>query len=208
VLGIPCEIWHEWDKGFREGPSSRLILSYDSGKSWPEASIMARDEEKESIYGDPRLTVTDDGRIIAMFWKYGLKTGADMPAHLVMSDDNGRTWCKPYNTGVIGQITSPYFLKNGNMLCITQKRFGAPGLKAIFSQDVGKTWKIDNEVTVWGTGHLVDNKNPFSGYQDYSFGYSSILYLNDEMFMVPFWCSNGKTTYIRILKVRVSIVLK
>ncbi|NJD01104.1 MAG: exo-alpha-sialidase [Ruminiclostridium sp.] len=149
TMGIPCEVWHEWDKGFKEGPSSRLIFSYDNGKTWPGASIMAIDKMKESIYGDPRLTILEDGRLIALFWRYCLKTGEDIPVHRVESEDNGKTWSEPYNTGIAGQIANPISLFDGLMLCIFQKRFGDPGIKAVLSYDNGVTWDTKNTVEVW-----------------------------------------------------------
>ncbi|NJD02147.1 MAG: exo-alpha-sialidase [Ruminiclostridium sp.] len=203
MLGIPCEVWHEWDKGFREGPSSRLIISKDKGETWNKASIMALDEMKESIYGDPRITFLEDGRIVTLFWRYSLKTGEDMPVHRVESSDGGETWSKPYNTGLESQIANPVSFGNGIMLCIFQKRFGDQGMKAVLSYDNGLTWDTGNVATIWQSESSTDNKNPFQGYQDYTFGYSSAMKLSDREVLATFWCSNGKTTYIRICRLQV-----
>lgn len=204
ALGMTCEVWHEWDKGFREGPSSRLILSHDQGHTWPEAAMMAKDPNGASIFGDPRLTVNEYGKWIALFWRYSLLSGEDMPVHRAESGDEGRTWSEPHDTGLRGQIASPLSLGEGRMLCVFQERFGSPGLKAMFSRDEGMTWEADSVTTLWGSAADTENRNPFSGYEQYTFGYSSIVGVDERTALVPFWCSNGRTTCIRMLKLNVS----
>ena len=204
-LGIPCEIWHEWDKGFREGPSARLILSYDKGESWPEAAIMAKDDKKECLYGDPRLTILPDSRIVAFLWRHNFKVGKDLPVHRVESADMGATWSRPCSTDIEGQIANPVSLADGLMLCVYQKRFGDDaGLKAILSYDDGRSWDRQTEVSILTMGHHVDSTNPFSGYDAYTFGTSSVLKLSASEVLVSFWASNGKATCIRMLRVQVN----
>ena len=134
-LGIPCEVWHEWDRGFRQGPSSRLILSADSGKSWKRASIMAADVRKKSIYGDPRLTVTADGKLIALFWRYA-ETGL-ICRFTDLSADCGESWAEPQALSLEGQISCPVALNDQLSLCVYQKRFGkSAGVRAVISRDL------------------------------------------------------------------------
>ncbi len=202
-LGIPCEIWHEWDKGWREGPSTRLIRSFNNGETWPEAALMARDGNKESIFGDPKIAVLPDDKIISLFWRYGLKSGKDMPIHMSSSTDSGLTWGIPKSTGISGQRSSPVSLGNGLVLCIYQKRFGDDsGIKCIMSFDDGGSWMQDTDISVYRIGHHTNNANPFSGYTDsYTFGYSSILKLSDDEILVPFWMNGGESCHIRILRI-------
>jgi len=204
VLGMPCEVWYEWDKGFRDGPSTRLILSRDGGKSWPEAGILAKDETRTLIYGDPRLSLLPDGRLIALMWTYDFVAEKDLPVHRTESSDNGRTWRKVHNTGLTGQITSPAFLLNKVLLAVYQKRFGAEaGLRAILSYDAGLSWDHSTDTAIQGFGDRGDSTNPFAGYEQYGFGYSTVLKLSETEVLVPFWMSNGKTTCIRVLRVRI-----
>ena len=203
-LGIPCETWHEWDKGFREGPSARLILSNDNGESWPEAASMAEDDKKECFYGDPRLTILPDNRIVALLWKHNFIAGKDLPIHRVESVDMGATWSQPCGTHIEGQIANPVSLAGNQMLCVYQKRFGDDaGLKALLSYDDGKSWDRQTEVSILTMGHHVDSTNPFSGYDAYTFGCSSVLKLSDSEVLVSFWANNGTATCIRMLRVQV-----
>ncbi len=205
ALGIPCEVWHEWDKGFREGPSTRLILSQDNGQTWPEAGMIARDEARQLIYGDPRPTLLPDGRLVVLLWVYNIDTEEDLPVHRAESSDNGRTWSPVHNTELIGQIANAASLRQGLMLAVYQRRFGDDaGLRAVLSYDDGLTWDGGTDTLIWPAGHHTDLKNPFAGYEKYTFGYSTVLRLSENEVLAPFWVSNGKTTYIRILKVYVA----
>lgn len=203
VLGIPCEVWKEWDLGFREGPSSRLIFSSDDGETWPDASIMAADEMKECIYGDPRITVLPDGRLVTLFWKYSLKDGKDMPVHRVESTDNGVSWGKPYDTGFISQIASPVSLGSNLMICVYQRRFGNPSLRAILSYDHGLTLDKRTDIAVYESGKGTDDTNPFTGYTGYTFGYSSVIKLSNREVMAVYWCGDREGTSIRISRLEV-----
>ena len=202
-LGMPCEIWHEWDKGWREGPSTRLIRSFDNGETWPEASVMARDEHTASIFGDPKIAVLPDGKLMALFWRYSLASGKDMPIHSSLSADSGRSWGAPKSSGIVGQRSSPVSLGDGLVLCVYQKRFGEDaGLKGIMSFDEGKTWTPDSDQSIYRIGHHTNDTNPFSGYtHSYAFGYSSVLKASDHEILIPFWMNGGAACHVRILRI-------
>ena len=206
TLAIPCEIWHEWDKGFQDGPSARLIFSDDGGESWPQAAIMAGDPTQACIYGDPRITTRSDGRMIALFWKHDLTTSQDLPVHRAESADNGRTWRTAMDTGLTGQIANPWALDEKHMLCVYQERFGENvGVRAAFSSDSGRTWDQANATTLWGVGQHVTDRNPFSGFQKYAFGTSSLCPCGEREAWVCFWHSNGNGACVRVLKLTVAL---
>ena len=205
ALGMPFEVWHEWDKGFREAPSTRLIISHDNGKTWPEAGIIARDDSRRHIYGDPRLTKLPDGKLVVLLWVHNIETEKDLHAHRSESADNGRTWSPVHDTQLTSQIANPAWLREGLMLAVYQRRFGDDaGLRGILSYDDGLSWDDGTDTELWAFGHHTDDKNPFSGYEEYTFGYSSIFRLSEHEVLVTFWASNGKTTCVRILRVRVT----
>lgn len=202
ALGMPFEVWHEWDKGWREGPSTRLIRSTDQGRTWPVGGIIARDLGRNVIYGDPRLTVYSDGRTVALLWVYDIGGNEDQPVHRAESSDAGRTWSVPESTGLVAQICNPVALKGDALLAVYQKRFGADsGLRAILSRDAGRSWDAATDTALWTCKREAGDTNPFSGYEQYAFGYSTTLRISDMEALVTFWASNGRTTCIRILRV-------
>jgi hypothetical protein len=205
VLGLPCEIWHEWESGFRNGPSARMIFSHDSGKSWLYASVMAMDPDKSTIFGDPRITVCGSGSLYAMFWRYSLKTGFDLNTHAAISDDSGRNWGPVIDTGIKGQISNPLWIDADFMACVYQDRFQQPGLRIVFSRDGGLTWDTENASSIWNAdvvSGLVQN-NPFQGYQAYSFGYSSVIQIVNNEYILAFWNGDSSSTNISFIKFRI-----
>lgn len=207
MLGIPCEVWKEWDFGFREGPTSRLIFSYDHGETWPDAAIMAKDAASASIFGDPRLTRLDDGRVVALFWRYSLADGKDMPVHRAESADGGRSWGEPVSTGLTGQIASPAALGGGLMLGLYQKRFGEDaGLRAILSHDNGFSWDETTDTAVYESGRTTASDNPFVGIADYTFGYSSLVPISDREMLAVYWRNRDgeEGTCIQISRIELS----
>jgi len=205
TIGLPCEIWHEWESGFREGPSARLILSTDSGNTWSSAAIMAADADKQTIFGDPRITICGKNRLYAMFWRYSLKTGSDLNTHATISEDGGRNWGPAFDTGIKGQISNPLWLGSGFMACVFQDRFEQPGLRVAFSRDSGLTWNTAAAPSIWnaGTGSGTVDKNPFQGYQTYSFGYSSVIRAENGDFVICFWNGDNSATNISFIRFRI-----
>jgi hypothetical protein len=205
TLGMPFEVWHEWDKGFRQGPSTRMVLSRDNGRTWPEAGIIARDDNRQTVYGDPRPTLLPDGRIVVLLWVYDIRTEQDRPVHRSESSDHGRTWSVPVSTNLAGQIANPVSLDGGRMIAVYQKRFGEgeTGIRAVLSRDGGRTWLSSTDTLLWSAEQRLDTTNPFSGYDAYAFGYSTALKLSNTSILVAFWASNGGASCIRILKLEV-----
>ncbi|HOV64624.1 MAG TPA: sialidase family protein [Spirochaetia bacterium] len=203
-LGIPCEVWHEWDRGWRQWPSSRLILSSDSGLSWPSAGIMAQDTERNSIYGDPRLTILPDGRLLALFWRYSLLDGKDFSVHRSISIDSGRNWEPPFAIPLEAQISCPVALSPGLTLCVYQKRFGdAAGVHAVLSYDECLHFDMATDTILWKSPKKTASQNPFSGYADFQFGYTTCLKESETDVLVSFWAGNGRTSCVKLLRLKV-----
>lgn len=204
ALAMPFEVWHEWDKGFREGPSTRMIFSRDGGRTWPQAGIIARDARRRLIYGDPRTALLPDGRLIALLWAHDFVAEQDLPIHFSESHDGGLTWSAPRSTGIAGQIANPVWLGDGAVAAFYQKRFepGTPGMHAVLSLDAGLTWLSETDTLIWAAPSQNAGANPFSGYEMYSFGYSSALRCPDNSILLTFWASNGPATCVRMLRLR------
>jgi hypothetical protein len=210
ALAVPFEVWHEWDKGFREGPSTRMIFSRDGGKTWPQEGIIARDAHRRLIYGDPRPTLLPDGRIVVLLWKHDFVAEQDHPSHCSESRDGGLTWSPPRSTGIAGQIANPVALGGGVVVAFYQKRFkpGSPGICAILSFDDGATWLSETDTLVWTAPTQNAGTNPFSGYEMYSFGYSSAIRCPDNSILLTFWAGNGPTTCIRMMRLQVDRIVR
>ncbi len=197
-FGFPCEVHDEWDKGYREGPTARFILSRDRGESFPEGFMMA--SHPGYIFGDARLTVDDEGALISYFWCYNLSAQRDEPLHRSVSRDMGRGWSEPVPINLRMQITSPWFIRRGLTLCLTQDRFSeAPGLRALLSFDEGMSWDMDGGVLVWDAGgSRPDSGNPFGGFEQFRFGFSSIQPTGENTALAVYWHSGGAGTMVSV----------
>jgi Neuraminidase (sialidase) len=79
------------------------------------------------------------------------------------SDDNGKTWVKPWKTDMIGHPVDLIQLKDGRIMATYGIRVGSHGfpggVRACFSSDNGKTWDIRTEVQIrndflnWDVGY-------------------------------------------------------
>ena len=63
-----------------------------------------------------------------------------------ISDDGGKTWTRPEDTGMRGAPVSGICLANGNMLCTYADRTSpdGAGVRAALSYDRGETWDVGN----------------------------------------------------------------
>jgi hypothetical protein len=203
-IGFPSEVHHEWDKGFREGPSARFIKSYDRGETFSEINMIVL--EKDVIHGDARLTRDEDNNIVAFFWKFDSINSLDLPVHKSVSKDCGKTWDIPYPTTLVSQITSPLYFKKGLMLGITQDRMSIPSaIKAYLSYDEGMSWDLETcEIVFNGKIPPVDG-DAFKSFDQYQFGYSWLIKTGENRAIAVYWHANeNNTRSISVTKLLVS----
>lgn len=137
-----------------------LLRSTDEGKSWKYYATMASDPGgKLGSFVEPGLVRTRSGRIIAGFRNHGPENAI----YMSYSDDNGKTWVKPWKTDMIGHPVDLIQLKDGRIMATYGIRVGSHGfpggVRACFSSDNGKTWDIRTEVQIrndflnWDVGY-------------------------------------------------------
>ncbi len=200
-LGFPCEMHDHWDGGYREGNCSRFITSCDGGATFCVGKVMAGDEG--ILYGDARpVWIGDTLRIF--FWTLDLGKMQDLPVHFVETRDNARSWSPPQPVGITTQIISPVYLEGGVMIAVHQDRFSEdPGLKAILSYDNGISWDHRTEITLFGAGSRPDGTNPFAQFDQFRFGYSSLIQTGPLSCLASFWHADGIATAISVIELQV-----
>ncbi|MBC8548294.1 MAG: exo-alpha-sialidase [Candidatus Brocadiales bacterium] len=204
TLGFPCEMHDHWEGGYKEGNCSRFIKSYDRGNTFPEGKIMAAD--KGILYGDARSTFIEN-RLVIFLWTLDLAKMKDLPIHFISTENSAGTWSNPSPINITTQIMSPMYLGNGLMLAIHQDRFSdSPGLKAMLSYDSGLNWDKKTEITLFSADKKPDGTNPFAQFNQFQFGYSSLLKTGDSTCLASFWHTNGVTTSISVTKISVENV--
>ncbi|NQT59160.1 MAG: exo-alpha-sialidase [Bacteroidetes bacterium] len=204
TLGFPCEMHDHWEGGYVEGNCSRFIKSYDRGDTFSEGNIMAAD--KGILYGDARPTFIKN-KLVVFLWTLNLAKMEDQPIHVVTTENCAKSWSDPAPINITTQIMSPMYLDDGLLLAIHQDRFsGSPGLKAILSHDNGLNWDKETETTLYGADNRPDGTNPFAQFDQFQFGYSSLLKTGDNSCLASFWHANGETTSISVMKISIEDV--
>ncbi len=117
-----------------------LIFSKDTGKTWGEFAIPARDITNRIFYWDQRPAVIGNDKMLNVFWTYDTQRKEYLNIHSTESFDNGRTWTKPADIGFAGQPASPIRLPDGRIALIYIDRSDIPTIKMRLSGDDGCSW--------------------------------------------------------------------
>ena len=122
--------------------------STDRGESWKLLATVAADHEMS----ETAVAQLADGRLVLISRPEG---------DIAWSSDLGRTWTKPVPLGI--RLFEPRLitLRDGTLLCL-HGSYGAGGLRAMFSNDGGRTWLCPNarwgypvDSSVYGYGQAV-----------------------------------------------------
>ena len=132
-----------------------LMFSEDEGRTWPEFVEICPAPENRVFYWDQRPAVLPDGSLLNVFWTYEREAGAYLNIHASRSEDNGRTWSPPWDTGFPGQPAPVVARDDGALAMVYMDRTGKPALKLRLSRDGGRTWPEDSERTLDDFGHLM-----------------------------------------------------
>lgn len=124
----------------RSRPYSRsyVCASRDGGRVWTYLSTIGSGAIGSEGYNEGAIEKLNDGSIVAV-----LRTGnmtdvacQDNPVMVSRSADGGRTWKKPWRSGVNGAYPDVELLSDGLLALST----GRPGAVVVFSLDRGDTW--------------------------------------------------------------------
>jgi hypothetical protein len=150
TLALPYEAWKAY---YDPGPGQHhasLRLSSDWGKTWRGPAIVAHDPDGRLLYWDQRLAVNpEDGRLIAMFWTHDRRAQQDVPMHVAWGSPDGQAWTAPVSTGIAGQICAPLWLPGGRVFAAYVHRHDPPSLRAILSDDGGRTFAAAEELVFY-----------------------------------------------------------
>lgn len=146
----------DWLRGYH----AFAALSGDDGRSWPELVAMPNDPEGRVAHYDQRCTVAADGRIVALAWAHDVVADRTLPARVSFSDDGGRTWTVPGETGIVGGPVNPVTLADGRIFAVYARRTAPRGIRCCISADGGRTWETDREFVVFdeASGRIVGER--------------------------------------------------
>ncbi len=150
--------------------ASHLMVSTDNGHSFKRRSVISADPSGSDIMAEPHLCRTADGDLVCAV----RKTDQDQkPMVLTWSDDDGHTWTKPKEVFEFG--VWPCLQLMGNRILVLS--YGRPGVHMRFAAD-GRGLEWSDAVTLIEGDH--------AEYVKHSCGYTSILALLDDTFLIAY----------------------
>jgi hypothetical protein len=116
------------------GKAVRLAVSKDNGETWSIGAPVA--EDPVSGFRNPSLVRLSDRRLFCLFERASRSPGL-MSCE---SSDNGVTWSKPVDTGILGGRPSCAALSGGVLVCAFADRWPS-GMSLMRSFDGGVRWE-------------------------------------------------------------------
>jgi hypothetical protein len=218
-LALPYEAWKEYHDTSPGQHHAALRLSSDGGRTWMGPEIVAHDTEGRLLFWDQRLAVNpEDGRLIAMFWTHDRQAQEDVPMHVAWGSPDGKRWSEPRSTGVAGQICAPLWLPGGRVFAAYVHRHQPPSLRAVLSEDAGRSWKMAEELVFYekergqqesGMGGKRDFADYWADMSIWTFGHPAAVRLGDwdrqehGDVLVAYYAGDERTMSIHWVRIRI-----
>ncbi len=206
ALAQPFEHWKEHGAAAPGEPAAWLRLSDDDGRSWTDEVLVARHPANARFYWDQRLEAHPlDGRLVNMFWTHDVGAGRDLDVHVAWGTADGSDWTDPVGTGLPGQHCQPISLGGDRLIAVYSHRQEPPGIRAVVSEDFGRTWDRTGELVVWaseagdepGSGGPRAQEQYWNDMGAWQFGHPRGVVLPSGEVLVVFYGGTGVTRSAR-----------
>lgn len=184
----------------RLGERVLVAISDDDGLSWPDHATALVDPDEQLGFLEQKLTLLDDGRILATSWAVSLDDCTDRPNHFSLSDDDGQTWSVPKSMGIDGQTLSAVHLGGERFLLAYNRRYGDQGVVVALATFGGEEWKVDQDLLAYDpasqrTGRVAQSLA--DEMLDFAFGFPTLTRLKDSTVLLTYWSVEGDRCGIR-----------
>jgi len=193
-----------WDGTKPSGAHGILVRSGDRGATWEEFAIYSELPEDRASPVESRLCEMQPGRIAALAWALDEGTGEHLPNHITVSEDYGKTWSDPINTGVRGQASNLMHLGGDRLLTIHCHREDEPyGLFVRVIDFTGNRWKTVTEERIWEP-EAARRTTGYGDMRNLKFGQPSLLSLDNGEILATHWAVENGQGKILIHRIRVA----
>lgn len=141
-----------------------------------------------SLYiNETAMVEVSPGRVLA------LSRVESEPQYLVerWSDDGGVTWTDPLRTGIWGYPAHLLKLRDGRILCAYGYRREPGGVRAVLSEDGGRTWDMDNVTVLRDDGGYASNLREDRTRWQSDVGYPVSVQLSDESILTAYYITES-----------------
>ncbi len=159
-----------------DGAAVWAVRSEDDGETW-EVTKIAGPQPGVGGFNETAICDNGQGEIIAVM----RPRNTSMHSYQCFSNDGGKTWGPPLDTGFWGYPSNVIRLEDGRLLCTFGYRRESMGIRAVLSSDGGHTWDVKNTIVLRADGHGNggDNGYPLSLQMDDGHIFT-IYYINDK----------------------------
>jgi hypothetical protein len=140
--------------------------------------------------GETALLEVSPGRVLAM---HRAQTPEIPDRYLLQnwSDDGGLTWSHPMRTDIWGYPPHLLKLSDGRVLCSVGYRREPMGIRAVLSNDGGKTWDMDNLVVLRDDGGYPSSLSNNPGKPGDDLGYPISTQLSDGSILTVYYITGS-----------------
>ena len=168
--------------------SGWIIYSDDDGENWDKLSEFYKSKEGHVSTWECRLCETNN-KIIVIFWAYDNKNKKNLNNHIVISEDEGKTFNTIIDTKIRGQASNIMFYKDEIIFTIHCHRENPTGLILRKVDISGNNFKILEEINLFSKDGLSSDDTDISKqFGSLKFGQPSLLLLNNSEMLICFWC--------------------
>ena len=165
--------------------------SDDGGRTWSKIGTFF--SSTDVTPWEVRSIQLPSGIIVLVIWAYDLKNQRHLSNHVVWSDDDGKTWSKPIDTGLRGQASN-LFIYKGQLGVLQARREGPkPGicLSLIDLKDDSVT--VLDVAYAWdAVGMAIKQGNIETQFAALKFGQPSLVQIDESNYVLFFWnCIDG-----------------
>lgn len=207
-LFIPVEATAEHGQQMMMG-----CFSDDGGRTLSPLVPIAHDAAGQYGFGDGKVTVLPDGRIVMLAWTYLNRTEETINVHRCVSSDGGITWSPPEPTNTVCQIMTPLSLGDQGLVAAGNVRTYPEGIRLFRSIDAGATW-IGTPIQLWDARQSKVTVEPMAISQSptgdgklwnalpsFTFGCPELTMLAEDDVLLTYYADLQGVTHIRACQI-------
>ena len=122
-----------------------------------------------------------------------MKKQRHLANHVVWSDDDGRTWSKPIDTGLRGQASNLFLFKGKLGVLQARREAPRPGICLSIIDLHDDSVNVIDEAYAWDAAGLANKQgNIETQFAALKFGQPSMVQTTDSQYVLFFWnCTDG-----------------
>ena len=179
-------LYHVYTTDTRGDHYNYVWRSTDQGSTW---RLHPMGTHLLSVYvNETAMVETEPGRVLA------LQRVDERPSNLLerWSDDGGVTWTDPLETPIWGYPAHLLRLRDGRILCSFGYRREPGGVRAVLSEDGGRTWDLDRVVVLRDDGGYPSSLSVRGGHGwGADVGYPVSVQLSDDSILTAYYITES-----------------